>query len=47
MVHLNFTSPTVLMLGVLAGLLYGLVNDKPADVMFVGAVVAAGRTWRD
>ena len=27
------------MLGVLAGLLYGLVTDKPADVMFVGAVV--------
>jgi len=26
-------------LGVLAGLLYGLIRDKPADVMFVGAVV--------
>ena len=26
-------------LAVLAGLLYGLVKDKPADVLFVGAVV--------
>jgi di/tricarboxylate transporter len=39
LVHLNITSPAVLTLGVLAGLLYGLIKDKPADVMFVGAVV--------
>ena len=37
--HLNFTLPMVVTLAVLAGLLYGLVKDKPADVMFVGAVV--------
>jgi len=29
----------ILTLAVLAGLLYGLIRDKPADVMFVGAVV--------
>ena len=37
--HLNLTLPMVITLAVLAGLLYGLVKDKPADVMFVGAVV--------
>ena len=29
----------VITLAVLAGLLYGLIKDKPADVMFVGAIV--------
>ena len=29
----------IVTLAVLAGLLYGLIKDKPADVMFVGAVV--------
>ncbi len=38
-VHLNMTLPMVVTLAVLAGLLYGLVKDKPADVMFVAAVV--------
>jgi di/tricarboxylate transporter len=37
--HLNLTLPMVITLAVLAGLLYGLLKDKPADVMFVGAVV--------
>jgi di/tricarboxylate transporter len=37
--HLNFTQPMVITLAVLAGLLYGLIKDKPADVMFVGAIV--------
>jgi di/tricarboxylate transporter len=31
--------PMVVTLGVLAALLYGLVKDKPADLLFVGAVV--------
>lgn len=33
------TRPMIATLGVLAALLYGLVKDKPADVLFVGAVV--------
>jgi di/tricarboxylate transporter len=37
--HLNLTLPMVITLFILAGLLYGLIKDKPADVMFVGAVV--------
>ncbi len=37
--HLHVTLPMVVTLAVLAGLLYGLVKDKPADVMFVAAVV--------
>ena len=39
MSHLNFTQPMVITLAVLAGLLYGLMKDKPADVMFVAAIV--------
>ncbi len=35
--HINF--PMVVTLAVLAALLYGLVKDKPADLLFVGAVV--------
>jgi di/tricarboxylate transporter len=35
----NITFEMGLTLAVLAGLLYGLIKDKPADVMFVGAVV--------
>ena len=35
--NLNFHLGVTLV--VLAGLLYGLVKDKPADVLFVGAVV--------
>jgi di/tricarboxylate transporter len=35
--YINF--PMGVTLAVLAGLLYGLVKDKPADVLFVGAVV--------
>jgi di/tricarboxylate transporter len=37
--YLNITLPMMVTLAVLAGLLYGLVKDKPADVMFVSAVV--------
>jgi di/tricarboxylate transporter len=29
----------IVTLAILAGLLYGLIKDKPADVMFVGAIV--------
>ena len=39
MLNLTLTWPMILTLAVLAGLLYGLIRDKPADVMFVGAVV--------
>ena len=35
--HITFSMGVTL--AVLAGLLYGLVKDKPADVLFVGAVV--------
>src|SRR5262245_22250613 len=35
----TITFPMGVTLAVLAGLLYGLVKDKPADVLFVGAVV--------
>ncbi len=34
----SLTFPMFVMLAVLAGLLYGLVKDRPADVLFVGAV---------
>jgi di/tricarboxylate transporter len=37
--HWNITFPMGVTMVVLAGLLYGLVKDKPADVLFVGAVV--------
>src|SRR4051812_47877048 len=37
--HLNLTFEGGVTLAVLAGLLYGLVKDKPADMLFVGAVV--------
>ncbi|HZW30558.1 MAG TPA: SLC13 family permease [Isosphaeraceae bacterium] len=37
--HLKITYEMGVTLAVLAGLLYGLVKDKPADVLFVGAVV--------
>jgi di/tricarboxylate transporter len=37
--HLNITFEMGVTLAVLAGLLYGLVKDRPADVLFVGAVV--------
>ena len=37
--YTNFTFEMGVTLAVLAGLLYGLVKDKPADVLFVGAVV--------
>ena len=36
---MNFTFEMGVTLAVLAGLLYGLVKDKPPDVLFVGAVV--------
>ncbi|MGP0065404.1 MAG: SLC13 family permease [Isosphaeraceae bacterium] len=36
--HWNMNFHMIVTLGVLAGLLYGLVKDKPADVLFVGAV---------
>ena len=35
----NITFEMGVTLAVLAGLLYGLIKDKPADVLFVGAVV--------
>jgi di/tricarboxylate transporter len=35
----NINVHMVVTLAVLAGLLYGLIKDKPADVLFVGAVV--------
>ncbi len=38
LVHLTITWPMVVTLAVLAVLLYGLVQDKPADILFVGAV---------
>jgi len=38
-VHLNITFEMGATLMVLAGLLIGLVRDKPADVLFVGAIV--------
>ena len=37
--HLNITFEMGVTLAVLAALLYGLIKDKPADVLFVGAVV--------
>ena len=37
--HWNLSFPIGVTLAVLAGLLYGLVKDKPADLLFVGAVV--------
>jgi di/tricarboxylate transporter len=37
--NLNITLPMIITLFVLAGLLYGLIKDRPADVMFVGAIV--------
>jgi di/tricarboxylate transporter len=37
--NLNITLPMIVTLFVLAGLLYGLIKDKPADVMFVAAIV--------
>ncbi len=37
--HLNITVEMGVTLVVLAGLLYGLLKDQPADVLFVGAVV--------
>jgi di/tricarboxylate transporter len=37
--HLKITVEMGVTLVVLAGLLYGLMRDKPADVLFVGAVV--------
>jgi di/tricarboxylate transporter len=37
--HINLSYDMVVMLAVLAALLYGLVKDKPADLLFVGAVV--------
>jgi di/tricarboxylate transporter len=36
---MNVTLSMMVTLAVLAGLLYGLVKDKPADVMFIAAVV--------
>ena len=35
----QLTPPMVITLIILAGLLYGLVRDKPADIMFVSAIV--------
>jgi hypothetical protein len=37
--HLNITFEMGVTLAVLAALLYGLIKDMPADVLFVGAVV--------
>ncbi len=37
--HLNITFEMGLTLAVLAGLLFGLIKDRPPDVLFVGAVV--------
>ncbi len=37
--HLNLTFDMGVTLAVLAGLLYGLIKDRPPDVLFVGAVV--------
>jgi di/tricarboxylate transporter len=37
--HLNITFEMGVTLAVLAGLLFGLIKDMPADVLFVGAVV--------
>jgi len=37
--HMHFTFEMGVTLAVLVGLLYGLVKDKPPDVLFVGAVV--------
>jgi di/tricarboxylate transporter len=37
--NLNITLPMIVTLFVLAGLLYGLIRDKPADVMFTTAIV--------
>ncbi len=37
--HLNITFEMGVTLAVLAGLLYGLIKDRPPDVLFVGAVV--------
>lgn len=37
--HWSFSFPMGVTLAVLAGLLYGLIKDKPADLLFVGAVV--------
>ena len=43
--HITFAMGVTL--AVLAGLLYGLVKDKPADVLFVGAVVLLAALRRD
>ena len=37
--HLNITFEMGVTLAVLAGLLFGLIKDRPPDVLFVGAVV--------
>jgi di/tricarboxylate transporter len=37
--NLNITLPMIVTMFVLAGLLYGLIKGKPADVMFVAAIV--------
>ena len=37
--HWSFSFPMGVTLAVLAGLLYGLIKDKPADLLFVGEVV--------
>src|ERR1700733_10798623 len=37
--HLNITFDMGVTLAVLAGLLFGLIKDRPPDVLFVGAVV--------
>ena len=37
--HLNVTFEMGVTLAVLAGLLFGLIKDRPPDVLFVGAVV--------
>jgi di/tricarboxylate transporter len=37
--HIEISYNMILMLAVLAGLLYGLIKDKPADLLFVGVVV--------
>ena len=36
---LHLSQDMVVTLAVLAGLLYGLVRDRPADLLFLGAVV--------
>ena len=39
LMHLNITFEMGVTLAVLAGLLFGLIKDRPPDVLFVGAVV--------